>query len=233
MVLATVYGDVHDIGKSLVNTILSNNGYTVYDLGKQVPVNTIIEKAEEVERRRHRPVGPARVDLQADAAVRAGARQARPAAYPVLIGGAAINRRFGRRAMFVEGDRAYASGVFYCKDAFEGLETMDALQDPDRRAATIAKLLDDARNDSFLHGSAGKDVRAGTDDADAERRARRSSGARRALLGNAHRCATSRWTRCSSCSISTSCTASNGARAARAPSSTAWCARSSSPRWNG
>src|SRR5205085_11754452 len=47
VVLATVYGDVHDIGKSLVNTILSNNGYTVFDLGKQVPVNRIIEKAAE------------------------------------------------------------------------------------------------------------------------------------------------------------------------------------------
>src|SRR5688572_257341 len=45
VVLATVYGDVHDIGKSLVNTILSNNGYTVFDLGKQVPVNTIIDRA--------------------------------------------------------------------------------------------------------------------------------------------------------------------------------------------
>src|SRR5262249_16823533 len=49
VVLATVYGDVHDIGKSLVNTILSNNGYTVYDLGKQVPIDTIISKAQEVE----------------------------------------------------------------------------------------------------------------------------------------------------------------------------------------
>ncbi|MFL5824238.1 MAG: homocysteine S-methyltransferase family protein, partial [Solirubrobacteraceae bacterium] len=48
VVIATVFGDVHDIGKSLVNTILSNNGYTVFDLGKQVPVNTIIEKALEV-----------------------------------------------------------------------------------------------------------------------------------------------------------------------------------------
>ena len=47
VVLATVYGDVHDIGKSLVNTILSNNGYTVFDLGKQVPVNTIIDAAQE------------------------------------------------------------------------------------------------------------------------------------------------------------------------------------------
>jgi 5-methyltetrahydrofolate--homocysteine methyltransferase len=49
VVLATVYGDVHDIGKSLVNTILTNNGYTVFDLGKQVPVNVIIDKAIEVE----------------------------------------------------------------------------------------------------------------------------------------------------------------------------------------
>ncbi|HEX2134701.1 MAG TPA: homocysteine S-methyltransferase family protein, partial [Microvirga sp.] len=49
VVLATVYGDVHDIGKNLVNTILSNNGYTVHDLGKQVPVNRIIDKAVEVD----------------------------------------------------------------------------------------------------------------------------------------------------------------------------------------
>jgi 5-methyltetrahydrofolate--homocysteine methyltransferase len=47
-VLATVFGDVHDIGKNLVNTILTNNGYTVYDLGKQVPMNVILEKAVEV-----------------------------------------------------------------------------------------------------------------------------------------------------------------------------------------
>src|SRR5690606_19287565 len=47
VVLATVYGDVHDIGKNLVRTILSNNGYTVHDLGKQVPANTIIEAAQQ------------------------------------------------------------------------------------------------------------------------------------------------------------------------------------------
>src|SRR6188472_190020 len=49
VVIATVFGDVHDIGKSLVNTILTNNGYTVIDLGKQVPVDTIIEAAVENE----------------------------------------------------------------------------------------------------------------------------------------------------------------------------------------
>ena len=49
VVLATVFGDVHDIGKSLVNTILTNNGYTVVDLGKQVPIQTILDAAQEHE----------------------------------------------------------------------------------------------------------------------------------------------------------------------------------------
>ncbi|MEO8622735.1 MAG: vitamin B12 dependent-methionine synthase activation domain-containing protein, partial [bacterium] len=161
VVLATVYGDVHDIGKSLVNTILSNNGYTVFDLGKQVPVNTIIEKAIEV--------GADAIGLSAllvstskQMPLCVQELDKRGIQIPVLIGGAAINRRFGRRALFVEPERAYESGVFYCKDAFEGLETMDALQDELRRSDTIDKLLSDARNDAFLHGNVGKDVRAGT-----------------------------------------------------------------------
>ena len=77
VVIATVFGDVHDIGKSLVNTILTNNGYTVIDLGKQVPVDTIINAADRARRRRHRAVGAAGVDLQADADLRAGAARAR------------------------------------------------------------------------------------------------------------------------------------------------------------
>src|SRR3954468_6890765 len=82
---------------------------------------------------------------------------------PVLIGGAAINRRFGRRAMFVEGERAYDAGVFYCKDAFEGLETMDTLQDDDgkHRDEIVAKLISDARNDTFLNTTVGKDIAVG------------------------------------------------------------------------
>ena len=161
VVLATVYGDVHDIGKSLVNTILSNNGYTVFDLGKQVPVNTIIEKALEV--------GADAIGLSAllvstskQMPLCVQELDKRGIRIPVLIGGAAINRRFGRRALFVEPERAYESGVFYCKDAFEGLETMDALQGGDERRRNLtAKLLDDARKDSFLHGNVGKDVRSG------------------------------------------------------------------------
>jgi 5-methyltetrahydrofolate--homocysteine methyltransferase len=161
VVLATVYGDVHDIGKSLVNTILSNNGYTVFDLGKQVPVNTIIEKAQEV--------GADAIGLSAllvstskQMPLCVQELDKRGLKFPVLIGGAAINRRFGRRALFVDGERPYAPGVFYCKDAFEGLETIDVLMDSKRRAPFVTKTLDDARSDVFLHTTVGKDIAAGT-----------------------------------------------------------------------
>jgi len=163
VVLATVYGDVHDIGKSLVNTILSNNGYTVFDLGKQVPVNTIIDKAIEVSAdaiglsallvstSRQMPICVQELDK-------------RGLHLPVLIGGAAINRRFGRRALFVDGERPYGAGVFYCKDAFEGLETVDALMDIPNRGPLVERLIDEARRDVFLHAAVGKDAAAGTDD---------------------------------------------------------------------
>ena len=161
VVLATVYGDVHDIGKSLVNTILSNNGYTVFDLGKQVPVNTIIEKALEVQAD---AIGLSALLVSTSKQMPLCVQELdkRGIQIPVLIGGAAINRRFGRRAMFVEPERAYESGVFYCKDAFEGLETMDKLQDsPEKRRAAIEQLLEDARKDVFLHGNVGKDKAQG------------------------------------------------------------------------
>jgi len=162
VVLATVYGDVHDIGKSLVNTILSNNGYTVFDLGKQVPVNTIIDKAVEV--------GADAIGLSAllvstskQMPLTVKELDKRGLKFPVLIGGAAINRRFGRRAMFVDGERAYGSGVFYCKDAFEGLETMDRLQDVERRDDFVCKNLEDAKQDVFLRTTVGKDIAVGDD----------------------------------------------------------------------
>ncbi|HMC56206.1 MAG TPA: methionine synthase [Gemmatimonadaceae bacterium] len=162
VVLATVYGDVHDIGKSLVNTILSNNGYTVFDLGKQVPVNTIIDKAVEV--------GADAIGLSAllvstskQMPLCVQELDKRGLKYPVLIGGAAINRRFGRRALFVEGERAYDAGVFYCKDAFEGLETMDRLQNAEQRSSFVSGVLDEARNDVFLRTAVGKDIAVGDD----------------------------------------------------------------------
>jgi 5-methyltetrahydrofolate--homocysteine methyltransferase len=163
VVLATVYGDVHDIGKSLVNTILSNNGYTVFDLGKQVPVNTIIDKAIEVKAD---AIGLSAllVSTSKQMPICVQELDKRGMTVPVLIGGAAINRRFGRRTMFVEGERAYGPGVFYCKDAFEGLDTVEALMDLPNREAMVRKLVDEARRDVFLNSALGKEDRGGTTD---------------------------------------------------------------------
>src|SRR5687767_2676887 len=160
VVLATVYGDVHDIGKSLVNTILSNNGYTVFDLGKQVPVNTIIDKAVEVGAD---AIGLSALLVSTSKQMPLCVKELdkRGLSFPVLIGGAAINRRFGRRALFVDGERPYEPGVFYCKDAFEGLSTVEAIVDEDRRPALVRRVIEEAREDVFLHTQVGKDQKAG------------------------------------------------------------------------
>jgi 5-methyltetrahydrofolate--homocysteine methyltransferase len=143
VVLATVYGDVHDIGKNLVNTILSNNGYTVYDLGKQVPLNTIIEKAVEV--------GADAIGLSAllvstskQMPLCVQELHRRGLSFPLLVGGAAINKQYGQRITFVGDEEPYEAGVFYCKDAFEGLETMDKLSDPAGRATFVGRTIRDA-----------------------------------------------------------------------------------------
>ncbi len=214
VVLATVYGDVHDIGKSLVNTILSNNGYTVFDLGKQVPVNTIIEKAVEVNAD---AIGLSALLVSTSKQMPLCVQELdrRGMRIPVLIGGAAINRRFGRRALFVEGERAYDSGVFYCKDAFEGLETMDALPMATPGRGSSRRVIDEARADVFLHAAVGKDMPGGTAGT-VRSSVSQTIPFRPPVLRRARRCATSRWTRCSTCSTSTSCTGCSGEGAARA-----------------
>ena len=132
VVLATVYGDVHDIGKNLVKTILSNNGYTVHDIGKQVPANVIIEKALEYKAD---AIGLSALlvstSKQMPLIVNELAR--RGLKFPVLVGGAAINRKFGRRILLLEDSgEPYEAGVFYCQDAFEGLYVMDKLVSAER-----------------------------------------------------------------------------------------------------
>jgi 5-methyltetrahydrofolate--homocysteine methyltransferase len=127
VVLATVFGDVHDIGKNLVNTILTNNGYTVHDLGKQVPMNTILEKAVEVKAD---AIGLSAllVSTSKQMPICVHEQDTRGLSFPVIVGGAAINRDFGRRiSLLDEGERFFTPGLFYAKDAFEGLEIMDRL----------------------------------------------------------------------------------------------------------
>ncbi len=143
VVIATVYGDVHDIGKNLVKTILANNGYTVIDLGKQVPAETIITKAVEVNAT---AIGLSAllVSTSKQMPLIVNELHRRGHKIPVLIGGAAINRRFGRRILQTESGDFYDPGVFYCKDAFEGLETMDQIIDTKRKPALLEQVRKEA-----------------------------------------------------------------------------------------
>jgi 5-methyltetrahydrofolate--homocysteine methyltransferase len=148
VVLATVFGDVHDIGKNLVNTILSNNGYTVYDLGKQVPLNTIIDKAIEVN-----------ADVIGLSALLVSTSKQMPACvaeldrrklpFPVMVGGAAINRAYGQRILYVGEpgqEQPYGPGVFYARDAFEGLEIVEALTDNDKHSPFVERVKREAQS---------------------------------------------------------------------------------------
>ena len=139
VVIATVYGDVHDIGKNLVKTILANNGYTVIDLGKQVPAETIITKAVEANAT---AIGLSAllVSTSKQMPLIVNELHRRGLKFPVLVGGAAINRRFGRRILFTEDGNVHEPGVFYCKDAFEGLETMDQLIVPEKREELLRRV---------------------------------------------------------------------------------------------
>ncbi|MGR4065531.1 MAG: methionine synthase [Vulcanimicrobiaceae bacterium] len=145
VVLATVFGDVHDIGKNLVNTILTNNGYTVHDLGKQVPMNVILEKAVEVKAD---AIGLSAllVSTSKQMPICVQEQDARGLAFPVIVGGAAINRDFGRRIVLLDGgSRFFEPGLFYAKDAFEGLELMDTLTaSPERRGDLVSRLRSEA-----------------------------------------------------------------------------------------
>jgi len=142
VIIATVYGDVHDIGKNLVKTILANNGYTVVDLGKQVPAETIITRAIEVNAT---AIGLSAllVSTSKQMPLIVNELHRRHLNFPVLLGGAAINRRFGRRILQTESGDFYEPGVLYCKDAFEGLETMDRLIDPARKPALLEQMRQD------------------------------------------------------------------------------------------
>jgi 5-methyltetrahydrofolate--homocysteine methyltransferase len=139
VVIATVYGDVHDIGKNLVKTILSNNGYSVIDLGKQVPAETIISKAAE-SKADAIGLSALLVSTSKQMPLIVNELKRRGLSIPVLIGGAAINRRFGWRILYTEDGGLYEPGVYYCKDAFEGLSTMDALVSEQARPLLMEEL---------------------------------------------------------------------------------------------
>ena len=129
LVLCTVYGDVHDIGKNLVKTILSNNGYTVYDLGKQVPIQRIVESMNQFQTD---AVGLSALLVSTSKQMQYLVEHFRQnnITIPILCGGAAINSSYINRVAKEGG--IYEPGVFYCKTAFDGLRVMNNLMSSER-----------------------------------------------------------------------------------------------------
>ncbi len=136
IVLATVKGDVHDIGKNLVDIILTNNGYTVYNLGIKQPINAIVSKASEVDAD---AIGMSGLLVKSTVIMKDNLEvlNERAIDMPVILGGAALTRRY------VEHDlrTVYRGRLDYAKDAFEGLALMGeiALGDTTRREPAAAK----------------------------------------------------------------------------------------------
>ncbi|GAA0260622.1 methionine synthase [Saccharothrix mutabilis subsp. mutabilis] len=124
IVLATVKGDVHDIGKNLVDIILSNNGYEVVNIGIKQPINAILEAAEE---HRADAIGMSGLLVKSTVVMKENLEEMNSrgvaARWPVLLGGAALTRAY------VENDltEMYLGDVRYARDAFEGLRLMDAI----------------------------------------------------------------------------------------------------------
>ncbi|MFE6590771.1 vitamin B12 dependent-methionine synthase activation domain-containing protein, partial [Streptomyces sp. NPDC057781] len=124
IVLATVRGDVHDIGKNLVDIILSNNGYNVVNLGIKQPVSAILEAASE-----HRAdvIGMSGLLVKSTVIMKENLEELNQrklaADYPVILGGAALTRAYVEQDLH----EIYDGEVRYARDAFEGLRLMDAL----------------------------------------------------------------------------------------------------------
>ncbi|GAA2934224.1 methionine synthase [Streptomyces enissocaesilis] len=124
IVLATVRGDVHDIGKNLVDIILSNNGYTVVNLGIKQPVSAILEAAQE-----HKAdvIGMSGLLVKSTVIMKENLQELNQrkmaADFPVILGGAALTRAYVEQDLH----EIYEGEVRYARDAFEGLRLMDAL----------------------------------------------------------------------------------------------------------
>ena len=134
VILATVKGDVHDIGKNLVEIILANNGYTVINLGIKVPPDALIRAAQE-----HRPdaIGLSGLLVKSTQQMVITAADLKGAGVnvPLLVGGAALSEKFTRGKIAP----AYGEAVCYAKDAMTGLGLMQRIVDPAGRAEFLAR----------------------------------------------------------------------------------------------
>ena len=142
IVLATVKGDVHDIGKNLVGIILANNGFEVIDLGIKVPPAELIQAIKQ-----HEPdiVGLSGLLVKSAEQMVITAQELTAAGTcpPMLVGGAALSNGFTRRRIAP----AYGNMVAYAQDAMKGLELAVQIVDPARRQELIQKLEEESRRD--------------------------------------------------------------------------------------
>ncbi len=132
VVLGTVKGDVHDIGKNLVDIILTNNGYEVHNIGIKAPLSAFVEKATEVHAD---AIGMSGLLVKSTLIMRENLEELNTqglAEIPVLLGGAALTRTYVERDL----REVYDGRLFYGKDAFEGLHTMDQLMEG-KKSGTI------------------------------------------------------------------------------------------------
>lgn len=142
IILATVKGDVHDIGKNLVEIILSNNGYKIINLGIKVPPEQIIEAY-----RRELPdaIGLSGLLVKSAQQMVITAQDLRTAGVdvPIMVGGAALTRKFTKTRIQPE----YEGVVLYAKDAMDGLDIANRLSDPEQRKRLIQELRESLESD--------------------------------------------------------------------------------------
>jgi 5-methyltetrahydrofolate--homocysteine methyltransferase len=125
LVLATVKGDVHDIGKNLVDIICTNNGYEVHNIGIKIPISEMIAKVQEVDAD---ALGMSGLLVKSTLIMRDNLEELNNqglSRIPVLLGGAALTRSYVERDL----REVYDGRVFYGRDAFEGLHTLDKLME--------------------------------------------------------------------------------------------------------
>jgi 5-methyltetrahydrofolate--homocysteine methyltransferase len=139
VVLATVLGDVHDIGKNLVKMILKNNGFEVIDLGKQVSASEIVAAAKT---HKADAVGLSALLVSTARYMQECVKALSLAGVscPVMIGGAPTSDGFAREISVTGEGEVYPGGVFRAKDAFDGLKIMSALMDPAGKKALVEKI---------------------------------------------------------------------------------------------
>ncbi|MCR8641592.1 methionine synthase [Paenibacillus sp. N1-5-1-14] len=149
IILATVKGDVHDIGKNLVEIILSNNGYQIVNLGIKVPPEQLIEAY-----RKEKPdaIGLSGLLVKSAQQMVVTAQDLRNAGIdvPIMVGGAALTRKFTKTRIAPE----YEGPVLYAKDAMDGLDLANKLSDPIQRKRLIQELRESKESDVMESGKA-------------------------------------------------------------------------------